>query len=285
MNKLTIDFVKSEFEKKGWTCVSDEYIDAHSKLEYICPEGHHGSIRWGNWQQGQGCSVCAGNAKLTLEFIQKNFEGVGYKLTSTKYINSLSKLGYICPNGHKHSITWAHWQQGQRCPTCAGITKLTLGFIQRDFEKDDYKLTSTKYINSLSKLGYICPNGHKHSITWGNWQQGYRCPTCYFVSMTGSNHPNWKGGVSCEPYCDIWKDKEYAEAIKQRDGHKCMNPCCNSRDPEDLTRHHIEYNRKLCRPKDLITVCRSCNFAANYDREWHEAWYKAIMYRRYGYIY
>jgi len=26
---------------------------------------------------------------------------------------------------------------------------------------------------------------------------------------TGELHWNWKGGISCEPYCEIWMDKEY----------------------------------------------------------------------------
>lgn len=98
----------------------------------------------------------------------------------------------------------------------------------------------------------------------------------------GAGNPSWKGGISCEPYCDVWLDKEYKESIKQRDGYKCINPYCISKNLNDLTIHHIDYNKKSCVPENLITLCRSCNFRANKDREWHKAWYQAIMYRRYG---
>ena len=118
--------------------------------------------------------------------------------------------------------------------------------------------------------------------------RGYGCPICANQKLSfdycGSGHPNWKGGISKEPYCQEWT-KDLKEFVKQRDGYKCMNPYCNSKNPDDLTVHHIEYNKKLCKAEDLITTCRSCNFKANKDRFWHEAWYKSIMYRRYGYTY
>ena len=94
------------------------------------------------------------------------------------------------------------------------------------------------------------------------------------------NHPNWKGGISCEPYCAAWLDKEYKESIKERDGYKCLNPCC-SKNSERLCIHHINYIKKDCSPFNLITLCVSCNTKANSDREWHKAWYKIIIQKRY----
>ena len=34
------------------------------------------------------------------------------------------------------------------------------------------------------------------------------------VDISGKNHPQWKGGISCKPYCDAWADKEYKEDRK-----------------------------------------------------------------------
>lgn len=100
----------------------------------------------------------------------------------------------------------------------------------------------------------------------------------------GENHPRWKGGISCEPYCDAWADKEYKESIKERDGYKCLNPdCFGNCNHLSLTIHHIDYNKKNCKPDNLITLCRSCNARANTNRKWHKSWYRIIMARRYGY--
>lgn len=96
-------------------------------------------------------------------------------------------------------------------------------------------------------------------------------------------NPNWKGGKSFEPYCEIFSDKEYREFIKQRDGYKCLNPDCTKKS-KILSIHHIDYNKQNCDQKNLITTCISCNSRANKDREWHTSWYRAIIYRRYKII-
>ncbi len=76
----------------------------------------------------------------------------------------------------------------------------------------------------------------------------------------------------------------YKKDIKLRDGNKCLNPTCNKRDSR-LNIHHIDYNKKNCEYKNVITLCGSCNSSANKDREWHTAWYQALMYMRYNYKY
>jgi len=104
-----------------------------------------------------------------------------------------------------------------------------------------------------------------------NLNKGKRC---------SHENPNWKGGISAEPYCDSWLDKDYKESIKERDGYKCLNPFCTNGFPLHI--HHINYIKKDCKPKNLITLCRSCNAKANFDRDWHTSWYSAIICRRYN---
>ena len=98
------------------------------------------------------------------------------------------------------------------------------------------------------------------------------------------NHPSWKGGISCEPYCQIWSDDEYKEDLKERDGNQCLNPDCWS-NSNTICLHHIDYDKKNCHPWNLITVCISCNGRANKNRKKHEIFYKQIMNELYGYEY
>ena len=58
--------------------------------------------------------------KKTIEEIKQAFEKEGYILLSTEYINAHNKLDYICPKGHRHSITWSKFNTGRRCPKCSG---------------------------------------------------------------------------------------------------------------------------------------------------------------------
>ena len=82
------------------------------------------------------------------------------------------------------------------------------------------------------------------------------------------------------------KKSQFKQMIKDRDGNICLN--CGKTEEQNgrrLTGHHIDYDKKECPPKNIITLCHSCNSSANYDREWHTAYYQAMLYRRYGYEY
>lgn len=284
--KLTYEFVKASFEKEGYTLLSKKYINSSTKLKYMCPKGHKHSITWSKWKQGGRCRHCFGNNNITYEFVKAEFEKIKYTLLSKHYVNARTKLYYICDKLHHGSTSWDNfYNKGRRCAICAGQGKPSIEEIQSIFKVEKYTLLSKKYVNAHTKLDYICSEGHTHSISFNNWQSGYRCPICYRLNNFGENHHNWKGGISLEPYCETWKDKEYKQDIRNRDGNRCLNPYCDSPNKEDLTIHHVDYNKKNCSPANLITVCRSCNSKANTDRGWHKNWYQVILFKRYDYIY
>lgn len=114
------------------------------------------------------------------------------------------------------------------------MRKLSYNYVKSQFEKEGYGLLSKEYINSKTKLSYICKNGHRHNITWCAWKQGQRCLYC------------------------SGKAKLKILFIK-------------------LVVHHIDYNKKNCKPYNLITLCNSCNSRANNNRKQHEKFYKSIM--------
>jgi hypothetical protein len=99
--------------------------------------------------------------------------------------------------------------------------------------------------------------------------------------LAGANNPNWQGGIACEPYAPIWVDKRFKAGIRERDGHECQNPDCRG-DVVTLTCHHIDYDKKNCNPKNLITLCVSCNARANFNRDFWEAGYREIIRRKYA---
>lgn len=175
--KLTNYFVEDQLKNSDYIMISN-YIDSKTKINYICPNGHRHHITWNNWNKGARCPSCAGNAKPTIKFVKVEFSKEGYILLSVEYINANSALYYRCPAGHKHSTTWHRWTSGRRCPSCANNIKLTFKFIKSSFIKKGCILLSTNYENAHSKLDYVCPNGHKHSLSWNNWLKGVGCPKC-----------------------------------------------------------------------------------------------------------
>lgn len=278
--KPSIEFIKKDFELHGYTLNTEQYINCRQKLLYTCPNGHNHSVTWSNWKLGKRCYHCNQDKKVKINTVRKSFNDQNYVLHTDHIVNNKQYLHFTCPNGHDHKIKWNDWMDGHRCMLCAKNARLNFEDIKKSFENVGYKLLSTSYKRNI-KLDYICSNGHKHSVKYNDWKTGSRCPICHQLNITGSGNPSWKGGVSFEPYCEIWKDNQYKDDIKIRDGYKCLNPYCSSNKPDDLTIHHIDYNKKNCKPTNLITICRSCNAKANTDRDWHTSWYQAIIYRRY----
>ncbi len=232
-------------------------------------------------------------SKLTYEFVKDRFEKEGYELLSKEYINQRTKLRYKCPIGHEHSINWSDWKQNRRCSVCglerrSSKRRLNFDIIKNAFSSEGYTLLAAqdKYENVDQRLDFICPKGHRHSMNYHNWRSGWRCTYCHrenlAIIFSGPGSSNWKGGISCEPYCDAWADKEYKEDIKARDNYGCQNPGCRKINKQ-LCLHHINYDKKECGPTNLITLCKSCNSRANYNREWHRDFYSDIIKKKYNY--
>ena len=193
--KLSLDFVKRSFESEGYTLLSAEYKNSKQKLEFLCPNNHQHRITFGDWSSGHRCAYCAGVSKPDFEELKRTFEKEGYVLLSTGYINSHSKLEFICPNGHIYEITRSDWLQKCRCGLCFGNNKFTIDELRSEFSKEGYTLVSNEYNNVHSKLEYLCVEGHMNTTTRNSWRNGCRCPTCYKLSNYGANASAYKGGV------------------------------------------------------------------------------------------
>lgn len=88
------------------------------------------------------------------------------------------------------------------------------------------------------------------------------------------SHWNWQGGISFKPYPIGWS-KTYKEQIRYRDGYACN--ICGTPEVEcsrKLHVHHIDYNKDNLSSENLISLCMSCHFKTNYNRNQWVSYFK-----------
>ena len=134
------------------------------------------------------------------------------------------------------------------------------------------KKLSTKHIKNLS-ISHIGKGlGNTHGFKKGQpcWLKGkkrtYKSPT-EFKKGHGlrENNINWAGGKSFEEYTVNW-GRTLKRSIRERDRYTCQI-CKEPQGEEALCVHHIDYNKKNCSPKNLISLCRNCHLKTNKRRE------------------
>ena len=104
------------------------------------------------------------------------------------------------------------------------------------------------------------------------------------LKLSGPNSPNWKGGISFEPYCPRFNDT-FRELVRDKFNHKCFlcdiseleqmeDQTRRNKKPCKLSIHHVSYNKNcLCDDIDceFVPLCSSCHSkTTNGDRAYWE---------------
>lgn len=125
--------------------------------------------------------------------------------------------------------------------------------------KDDIKLHRIRWLCK-------CDCGNEKVIT-GNDMVSKHVTSCgcyQLESRSGENCHLWKGGISKEPYSFNWNGT-LKKRIRERDNYTCR--ICGKRpEGEELSIHHIDYNKRNLDENNLISLCRSCHIKTNHKR-------------------
>lgn len=228
--------VERAFKEEGYQLLS-EYKNNREKLKFICPNNHSHSINWDSFLRGRRCAYCSGRI-VTHEEVNHFFLTEGYTLLS-QYKKATKRIEFICPNGHRHHTSWASFRSGNRCAYCAGHV-VTHEQVRETFMHYGYTLVS-EYIGANKKIKFICPSGHKHLISWGNFRSGRRCAKCtekygfkmnepatlYYIRFDFKTNSIWKIGITNgtikkrferepTPYVVLWQ-KQFNEGCEALD--------------------------------------------------------------------
>lgn len=105
-------------------------------------------------------------------------------------------------------------------------------------------------------------------------------------ALEGRKHPNWKGGISFEPYCPKFNNT-LKEVVRDNFGRKCyLCPKTEEENGRKLDVHHVDYNKEQgCNGINwlLVPLCRSCNSKVNHNREYWQNFITEKM-RKDGYL-
>lgn len=124
------DIVKL-FDARGYILLSDKYVNARTKLQYICPNHQEYGVQritYNNLKQGYGCKYCgeerrANSRRLSFDEAKAVFDKHDMILLDQEYKNSNIPLKYICKHHKEFGIQYMCLSNAykQHCPHCNKI--------------------------------------------------------------------------------------------------------------------------------------------------------------------
>jgi thiol-disulfide isomerase/thioredoxin len=114
-----IEKMRDLAKARGGRCVSREYVNSKTHIEWGCEEGHHWRAVPHAVARGSWCPICARNQRLTLEQFQVLARHCGGKCLSDEYKNKETRLQWQCAAGHEWLARPGEIKRGSWCNKCA----------------------------------------------------------------------------------------------------------------------------------------------------------------------
>lgn len=181
--KHTISEMKEIAKSHGGKCLSREYFNLKTKLEWECIKGHKWKAISGSIIRGSWCPHCVKVAKLTILEMKNIAKSRNGKCLSKNYINNRSKLNWKCQNGHEWDATPDSIKSGSWCPICSSrkgkqLIRGSIKEMQKIAISRGGICLSNEYINDRIKITWKCSMGHTWKARPNDIKQGRWCPYC-----------------------------------------------------------------------------------------------------------
>ena len=197
-SKTLEEMQKIAKNQKG-KCISENYINANTKLKWQCEKGHiweaipH-AIKRGTWCPE--CSISRAKHawknqfgdksdfhKKELESLKDFAKSKGGKCLSDKYIDNRTHLQWQCEKEHVWSANPSNIKSGKWCPKCsyeyrAGLRRGNIEDMRKIAESRMGKCLSDKYFNVDTRLKWQCEKGHIWEAVPSSIKRGSWCPKC-----------------------------------------------------------------------------------------------------------
>jgi hypothetical protein len=165
-------------ESHGSKMLSKHYVDEHTAMSVLCPDGHKWRPTPDRLSRCVICSKCtAKERRITPEKAAAKVAERGGRMIGT-YVDTRTPFEVQCQYDHSWSTTWDRLLRGCWCRICAGCAPVDPEHVQ-NFVANKGGLLLSKYVNSETPLDVQCQDGHTWHPTWRSLQSGRWCADCY----------------------------------------------------------------------------------------------------------
>ncbi|MBM7571566.1 transcription elongation factor Elf1 [Aquibacillus albus] len=206
--KLEFDFVKEEFEKKGFELIDINYINRNTVMDIKCKKHPDKNIKasYDMLTKNYACPYC--NGYVDIEDIKIAFLERGLVLLETEYKDSATSMKYYCihhPEKFQYK-SWNNFKAGKGCYYCSNSRKLEYNEVKTMFQKSGYILKEKKYINSTTPMLFTC-SMHPEKQT--------------YTTLQNFNAGLLKGYSPCQ-YCNGKVDYEDVVKEFEKEGYELL---------------------------------------------------------------
>lgn len=180
MRRLTIEEMQAIAAARGGRCLSIQYVNATTPLEWACERGHRWFAIPTNVKRGAWCKACAvQDTRLSLDDIQRVVEVHGGRCLSTEYTNVDTPLLFECAAGHRWCTSYTNIRSGSWCWQCyRERCRGTIDEMRALAASHGGECLSETYENQSQPLRWRCANGHEWESPAQNAKQHW-CRLCY----------------------------------------------------------------------------------------------------------
>jgi hypothetical protein len=205
--KHTLDFVKEQYQKRGYEFLDKEYVNGQFKHNIKCDKGHIWKQSYSSFTQKRGCPKCAieeraNKKRHSLDFIKNQYQKRNYEFLDPEYNGSNFKHNIKCLKcGYIFLQLYRDFTQLHGCPKCANQKrKQNNPFknkeIQKNIRQTCFKKYGVKFIMQNRDIALKSakssnhPELHYHWLTGEEvWTQGsYEANTIHYLTINRINY-------------------------------------------------------------------------------------------------
>lgn len=188
-SEISIVDMQKLAKKRGGECLSEQYVNDSTHLEWKCERGHTWRATPSNIKQKKWCPKCAierraASRRKSIEELQEIARSRGGQCLSENYKGTHKPHEWECAYGHHWKASPANIKsRGSWCPKCSRLDgqkhrRLGIEKMQDVAREKGGVCISNHYNNINRKLWWRCANGHRWDATPANILSGKWCPKC-----------------------------------------------------------------------------------------------------------